>query len=66
MNTQEIQQFFSLAEVARILGYEKSTIYSRVAAGRIKTVPIDGRKRISRSELLRYIGDARQLAVAAQ
>jgi excisionase family DNA binding protein len=52
-------QFFSLAEVARILGYEKSTIYDRCKNGRIRTVRIDGGPRISREELLRYIGEAK-------
>jgi excisionase family DNA binding protein len=56
------ERYFSLAEMARILGYERSTIYSRVRAGRIKTVRVDGAKRVTRSELLRYVGAAVQPA----
>jgi excisionase family DNA binding protein len=66
MNDDE--RYYSLAEVARILGFEKSTIYSRVKEGRIRTIPIDGAKRVSRSELVRYIGVATrpQLVQAAE
>jgi hypothetical protein len=60
------QQYFSLAEVARILGYEKSTLYSRAKEGRIRTVPIDGAKRVTREELLRYIGATTRPAQAAE
>jgi excisionase family DNA binding protein len=60
------QQFYSLAEVARVLGFEKSTLYSRAKEGRIRTVVIDGAKRVPRSELLRYIGAATQPAHAAE
>jgi excisionase family DNA binding protein len=59
---EPIQHFFSIAEVARILGYEKSTIYARVKEGRIKAVRIDGSKRIPRSELLRIISAAQPVA----
>jgi excisionase family DNA binding protein len=63
MQTQHIiEHFFSISEAARVLGYEKSTIYSRVKAGRIKTVQIDGAKRIPRSELLRYINAAQSVS----
>jgi excisionase family DNA binding protein len=55
---QHEPQFFSIAEVARILGYEKSTIYSRVKEGRIKAVHFDGTKRIPRTQLLRYVNSA--------
>jgi excisionase family DNA binding protein len=58
------ERYFSLAEVARILGYERSTIYSRVRDGRIKTVRVDGAKRITRSELLRYVGAGAQPVAA--
>jgi excisionase family DNA binding protein len=56
---EPIEHFFSIAEVARILGYEKSTIYNRVKEGRIKAVQLDGTRRITRSEVLRYISAAR-------
>jgi excisionase family DNA binding protein len=62
MQQYEIEQFFSISEVARILGYEKSTIFSRVKEGRIKAVELDGQKRITRSELLRYINSAHPVA----
>ncbi len=60
------QQYFSLAEVARVLGYEKSTLYSRAKEGRIQTVQIDGAKRVTREELLRYVGAATQPVQAAE
>jgi excisionase family DNA binding protein len=63
---REEQLFFSVADVARILGFEKSTIYSRVAQGRLKRTEIDGRLRITRAELLRYIGPAATQPEAAQ
>jgi excisionase family DNA binding protein len=63
MQTQHaIEHFFSISEAARVLGYEKSTLYARVKAGRIKTVQLDGAKRISRSELLRYINAAQPVS----
>jgi excisionase family DNA binding protein len=65
MRLEPLEQYFSIAETARILGYEKSTIYGRVKAGRIQTVLVDGAKRITRSELLRYVHSAPS-AVAAQ
>jgi excisionase family DNA binding protein len=59
---EPIEHFFSIAEVARILGYEKSTIYNRIKAGRLKAVRIDGSKRIPRSEVLRHISAAQPVA----
>ena len=55
----DIEQLYSLPEAGRILGFEKSTMYARVKAGRIRAVELDGAKRIPRSELLRYIRSAR-------
>jgi excisionase family DNA binding protein len=54
----EIERFFSVPEAARILGFERSTIYSRIKEGRLKAVRIDGSKRIARSELVRLISAA--------
>jgi excisionase family DNA binding protein len=59
MRTETEERYYSFAEAARILGYERSTIYSRVKAGRIGTATLtDGAKRIPRSELLRYVGSS--------
>jgi excisionase family DNA binding protein len=58
----EIEMFFSIAEVCRILGCERTTVYSRIKAGRLKAVRIDGSKRIPRSELLRVISAAQPVA----
>lgn len=60
----EIEQLFNLGEVARILGFERSTVYSRIKQGRLKAVEIDGSKRVPRSELLRYLGQAKPVTVA--
>lgn len=58
MLLEKDERFFSLAEAARILGYERSSIYRRVKDGLIGTVRMaDGAKRIPRSELLRYVGN---------
>jgi excisionase family DNA binding protein len=46
----EIERFFSIAETCRILGCQRSTVYSRIKEGRLKAVRIDGSKRIPRSE----------------
>lgn len=67
MRTETEERYFSLAEAARILGYERSTIYSRVKEGRIKpTILADGAKRIARSELLRYVGRSTVTTRAAE
>ena len=58
----DIEPLYSLPEAGRILGFEKSTMYSRVRAGRIKAIELDGMKRIPRSELLRYIRSARPVS----
>ena len=62
------ERYFSYAEAARILGVERSTLYSRLKEGRLKNKRIfpDGAKRITRSEILRYVGAAEPMRAAAE
>jgi excisionase family DNA binding protein len=65
MLTRDTELYFSLADAARILGYERSSIYARVKEGKIRTVKFaDGAKRIPRSELLRYVGNGKPAQAA--
>jgi excisionase family DNA binding protein len=53
------ERYYAYSEAAKIIGVEKSTFYNRLKAGRIKSTTFsDGTKRISRSEILRYVGAA--------
>jgi hypothetical protein len=40
---QALPQFYSLADAARLLGFERSTIYSRASQGRMKRRTWDSR-----------------------
>jgi excisionase family DNA binding protein len=62
MQNDELDRFFSITEAARILGWERSTIYARVKAGRLRGIRLDGSVKIPRSELLRYIAAATPLS----
>lgn len=54
------QQYFSISEVATILGISKSSLRSLIKRGIIEAKTMDGMStaRISREELERYIGRA--------
>ncbi|HZZ22023.1 MAG TPA: helix-turn-helix domain-containing protein [Roseiarcus sp.] len=54
----EIQSYFTIPEVCRILGFERSTVYDRVREGRLAAVRLDGRYRIPRDEIQRYLATA--------
>lgn len=52
------RQLVSLAKAAKILGISRnSTLPSLIASGRIRTVQIRGRKRISLTELDRFMAE---------
>ena len=36
MQNNELDRYFSIAEACRVLGWERSTVYSRVKTGRLK------------------------------
>lgn len=65
MNNDDLERYFSIAETSRILGFERSTVYARIKAGRLKAVRFDGAVRIPRSELHRYLSTATPLAMSA-
>jgi predicted site-specific integrase-resolvase len=53
------ERYYPFSEAAKIIGVERSIFYGRVKSGLIKpTTFSDGTKRISRSEILRYVGVA--------
>jgi excisionase family DNA binding protein len=62
MQNDELDRYFSIAEAWRVLGWERSTVYSRVKAGRLKAIRLDGSVKIPRSELVRYIASATPLS----
>jgi excisionase family DNA binding protein len=62
MQNDELDRYFSIAEACRVLGWERSTVYSRVKAGRLKAIRLDGSVKIPRSELVRYIASATPLS----
>ena len=62
MQNDELDRYFSIAEAGRVLGWERSTVYSRVKQGRLKAIRLDGSVKIPRSELLRYIASATPVA----
>jgi excisionase family DNA binding protein len=61
----ELQKLFSIPEVCRILGFERSTLYSRIRAGRLAAVRLDGRVRIPRDEVQKYLAQATPISVAS-
>jgi excisionase family DNA binding protein len=62
MENNELDRYFSIAEACRVLGIERSTLRSRIKAGRLAAVRIDGSIRVPRSELVRYIAAAKPVA----
>jgi excisionase family DNA binding protein len=58
MQNNEFDQYFSIAEVGRILGWERSTVYSRIKQKRLAAIRLDGSVKIPRSELLKYLATA--------
>jgi excisionase family DNA binding protein len=61
----DIEMLFSLPEASRLLGFERTTLFARIKAGRLKAVRLDGRVRIPRSEVVRYLAQATPLSVTA-
>jgi excisionase family DNA binding protein len=59
----DLERFFSIAEASRILGFERSTLYSRIKTGRLQAVKLDGAPKIPRSEIKRYLSTATPLTV---
>jgi excisionase family DNA binding protein len=62
MENNELDRYFSIAEACRVLGVERSTLRSRIKAGRLAAVRIDGSIRVPRSELIKYIASATPVA----
>jgi excisionase family DNA binding protein len=60
----ELDRFFTIPEVCKILGFERSTVYDRVKQGRLAAVRLDGRVRIPREEVKRYLSTATPVAAA--
>jgi excisionase family DNA binding protein len=60
----ELDSHFSIAEACRVLGIERSTLRSRIKAGRLAAVRIDGSIRVPRSSLVRYLAQATPVTVA--
>jgi hypothetical protein len=42
----ELERLFSIPETCRILGFERSALYTRIRAGRLKAVKLDGHVKI--------------------
>jgi excisionase family DNA binding protein len=57
-NDLGIEVLFTLPEASRLLGFERSTVFDRIKNGRLKAVKLDGRVRIPRSEVIRYLAQA--------
>jgi excisionase family DNA binding protein len=57
-NDLGIEVLFTLPEASRLLGFERSTVFDRIKNGRLKAVRLDGRVRIPRSEVVRYLATA--------
>jgi excisionase family DNA binding protein len=54
----ELERLFSIPEACRILGFERSALYTRIKAGSLKAVKLDGRVKIPRAELAKYLATA--------
>ena len=65
MHTKEFEKFYSVNDLCRLLGYERSTIYSRIKAGRIDAVRLDGALRVPASSLEKYVATAQPVTAAA-
>ena len=48
----ELERLFSISEACRILGFERSALYTRIKAGSLRAVRHDGRVKIPRAEEL--------------
>jgi excisionase family DNA binding protein len=57
-NDLDIEMLFTIPEASRLLGFERSTVFDRIKNGRLKAVKLDGRVRIPRSEVVRYLAQA--------
>ena len=57
-NDLDIEMLFTIPEASRPLGFERSTVFDRIKNGRLKAVKLDGRVRIPRSEVVRYLAQA--------
>ena len=64
-NDLGIEVLFTLPEASRLLGFERSTVFDRIKNGRLKAVKLDGRVRIPRSEVVRYLAQATPVTVSA-
>jgi len=60
-NDLDIELLFTIPEASRLLGFERSTVFDRIKNGRLKAVKLDGRVRIPRSEVVRYLAQATPL-----
>jgi excisionase family DNA binding protein len=61
----ELERLFSIPEACRILGFERSALYTRIRAGSLRAVRHDGRVKIPRAELAKYLATAVPLTVAS-
>jgi excisionase family DNA binding protein len=57
-NDLGVEVLLTLPEASRLLGFERSTVFDRIKNGRLKAVKLDGRVRIPRSEVVRYLAQA--------
>jgi excisionase family DNA binding protein len=61
----EIEPLYSIAEVCRLLGIQRTTFYSRLKAGRFRAVRIEGSIRVPRGELVKYLAQATPISATA-
>ena len=57
-NDRALEPYFSILEACRVLGFKPTTLFSRIKEGRLRAVKLDGRVRVPRSELARYLAQA--------
>lgn len=65
MRSKEFEKFYSVNDVCRLLGYERSTIYARIKSGRIAAVRLDGAVRVPASSLEKYLATAQPVMATA-
>jgi excisionase family DNA binding protein len=58
----ELEPYFSIPEACRVLGFERTTLFARIKSGRLRAVRLDGRIKIPRSELAKYLASAQPLS----
>jgi excisionase family DNA binding protein len=51
-------------EAARVLGIGRTKVYELIAAGRLRSVRLDGCRRITRDDLAEFVGRLRDEAAA--